>query len=262
SDLRLLYSRLAEPFIGYSMKYSFNNPEGMCKTCQGLGEVKSIDINRLINFDKSLNDGAINFPTFREDGWRLTRYTESGYFDNNKKISDFSKGELDLLLYSPKIKPKKPSSSWHKTAKYFGIIPRIMESFVNVENPRYKKDLDRVLIKEICPTCHGARLSDEVLSAKIKGKSIADLTDMEINDLFDFIDEIKEGKVQDITYELKIKLNNVSKHNINNLTVKIPQNAITLVTGLAGSGKSTLIREIFKSKYPESTILDQNLPQA
>lgn len=85
SDLRLLYSRLAEPFIGYSMKYSFNNPEGMCKTCQGLGEVKSIDINRLINFDKSLNDGAINFPTFREDGWRLTRYTESGYFDNNKK---------------------------------------------------------------------------------------------------------------------------------------------------------------------------------
>lgn len=58
------------------------------------------------------------------------------------------------------------------------------------------------------------------------------------------------------------KLNNVSKHNINNLTVKIPQNAITLVTGLAGSGKSTLIREIFKSKYPESTILDQNLPQA
>ncbi len=403
SDLRLLFSRLAKPFVGYSMKYSFNNPEGMCKTCQGLGEVKSIDINKLIDFDKSLNDNAINFPTFKDGGWRLTRYTESGFFDNDKKISHYSKNELDLLLYSPKIKPENPSSNWHKTAKYFGIIPRIMESFVNVENPQYKKDLNRILVRETCPTCHGARLNEEVLSAKIKGKSIADCTNMDISNLYEFIDVIKEDKVKEIIKSLKEKLtslslvgldylklnqgtkslsggesqrikmvkylnsslsdvlyifdepgvglhpedirgitnifkglkergnsvlfvdhdpdmikecdhvinfgegagneggeitfqgsfskflksntitaralvkdhhinkekkdfsdffelNNVSKHNIKNLTVKIPKNALTVVTGLAGSGKSTLIREIFKDKYPESTILDQSLP--
>lgn len=403
SDLRLLFSRLAKPFVGYSMKYSFNNPEGMCKNCQGLGEVKSIDINKLIDFDKSLNDNAINFPTFKDGGWRLTRYTESGFFDNDKKISHYSKNELDLLLYSPKIKPENPSSNWHKTAKYFGIIPRIMESFVNVENPQYKKDLNRILVRETCPTCHGARLNEEVLSAKIKGKSIADCTNMDISNLYEFIDVIKEDKVKEIIKSLKEKLtslslvgldylklnqgtkslsggesqrikmvkylnsslsdvlyifdepgvglhpedirgitnifkglkergnsvlfvdhdpdmikecdhvinfgegagneggeitfqgsfskllksntitaralvkdhhinkekkdfsdffelNNVSKHNIKNQTVKIPQNALTVVTGLAGSGKSTLIREIFKDKYPESTILDQSLP--
>ncbi len=54
SDLRLLYSRLAKPFIGYSMKYSFNNPEGMCKNCQGLGIIREIDINRLIDVNKSI----------------------------------------------------------------------------------------------------------------------------------------------------------------------------------------------------------------
>ncbi len=43
SDLRLLYSRIAKPFVGYSMKYSFNNPEGMCKKCEGLGVVKLIN---------------------------------------------------------------------------------------------------------------------------------------------------------------------------------------------------------------------------
>lgn len=55
-------------------------------------------------------------------------------------------------------------------------------------------------------------------------------------------------------------LENASKNNIRNISVKIPKKAITLVTGLAGSGKSTLIREIFTSKYPESIVLDQSPP--
>lgn len=405
SDLRLLYSRLAKPFIGYSMKYSFNNPEGMCKNCQGLGIIREIDINRLIDVNKSLNDNAIKFPTFQNGGWRLTRYTESGYFDNDKKLSDYSKEELDMLLNSPKIKPKNPSKNWHKTAKYYGIIPRIMETFVNVQDPQYQEDLKRILITKTCPVCHGARLNNEVLSAKIKDKSIADCSNMDIRSLYEFIDGIKEDKVNEIIKALKEKLTslflvgldylkvnqgtktlsggesqrikmvkylnsslsdvlyifdepsvglhpedikgitnifkglkdkgnsvlfvdhdqdmikcsdeiinfgegagadggkvtfqgsykdllksntitakaftkdhqinksrknfkgyytleNVSKNNIKNISVKIPENAITLVTGLAGSGKSTLIREIFTSKYPESIVLDQSLPQA
>lgn len=405
SDLRLLYSRLAKPFIGYSMKYSFNNPEGMCKNCQGLGIIREIDINRLIDVNKSLNDNAIKFSTFQNGGWRLTRYTESGYFDNDKKLSDYTKEELDMLLNSPKIKPKNPSKNWHKTAKYYGIIPRIMETFVNVQDPQYQEDLKRILITKTCPVCHGARLNNEVLSAKIKDKSIADCSNMDISSLYEFIDGIKEDKVNEIIKALKEKLTslslvgldylkvnqgtktlsggesqrikmvkylnsslsdvlyifdepsvglhpedikgitnifkglkdkgnsvlfvdhdqdmikcsdeiinfgegagadggkvtfqgsykdllksntitakaftkdhqinksrknfkgyytleNVSKNNIKNISVKIPENAITLVTGLAGSGKSTLIREIFTSKYPESIVLDQSLPQA
>jgi excinuclease UvrABC ATPase subunit len=57
-------------------------------------------------------------------------------------------------------------------------------------------------------------------------------------------------------------LDNVSRHNIKNISVKVPKNALTVVTGVAGSGKSTLVRELFTSKYPDSTILDQSLPQA
>jgi excinuclease UvrABC ATPase subunit len=405
SDLRLLYSRLAQPFIGYSMKYSFNNPEGMCKNCQGLGVVREIDINKLIDFSKSLNDNAIKFPTFQNGGWRLTRYTESGYFDNDKKLSDYSEEELDMLLNSPKIKPKNPSKNWHKTAKYYGIVSRIMETFVNVQEPQYQEDLKRILITETCPVCHGTRLNEEVLSAKIKGKSIADCSNMDISSLYKFIDAIKEDKVKEIIKTLKekltglslvgldyLKLNqgtkslsggesqrikmvkylnsslsdvlyifdepsvglhpedikgitnifkglkdkgnsvlfvdhdqdmikysdeiinfgegagedggkvtfqgsykdllksntitakaftkehqinesrkkfeghytleNVSKNNIKNISIKIPRKAVTLVTGLAGSGKSTLIREIFTSKYPKSIVLDQSLPQA
>lgn len=403
SSLRLLYSRIATPFIGYSMKYSFNNPQGMCKHCKGLGEVKTINTEKLIDFNKSLNENAIQFPTFQNNGWRLTRYTESGFFDNDKKISDYSESELDLLLYSTKIKPQKPSEKWHKTADYIGVVPRIMDSFVYVSNTTYKKDLDRILTTSICPMCHGTRLNDEVLSAKINDKSIADCCNMLVTDLLEFINSIDNTKVTIITDELKMKLKglctlgldyltlnratstlsggesqrikmskylnsslsdvlyifdepsvglhpqdikginnilkeiknkgnsvlfvdhdpdiiaiadevinfgegagvaggsitfqgtfekllhsntitaksflkkhyvntnkkdflnyykleNVSKNNIKNISVKFPENGLSLVTGVAGSGKSTLVRQLFKNKYPLSTIVDQSLP--
>jgi len=57
--LRLLFSRIGAPFVGYSMAYSFNNKQGMCPNCQGLGVKKEINLYKLINFDKSLNEGAI-----------------------------------------------------------------------------------------------------------------------------------------------------------------------------------------------------------
>ncbi|RXJ96322.1 daunorubicin resistance protein DrrC [Malaciobacter molluscorum] len=403
TNLRLLFSRIAIPFIGYSMNYSFNNTQGMCPSCKGLGEVKQIDINRLIDFEKSLNQGAILFPTFQKKGWRLSRYTESGFFNNDKKISQYSKKELDLLLYSKEIKPVNPTTKWHKTATYLGVVPRIENVFINSETNKYKKELNNILDVKVCPQCKGTRLNNKALSAKIMNKSIADCSSMSINELFDFINNIKNEEVSVILNELKKKLkslqtvgldylclsrstntlsggesqrikmtkylnsslsdvlyifdeptiglhpyditgignifkeiknkgnsilfvdhdkdiisisdkiinfgekagvnggnitfygtyeelrnsntitakaflkkhninekekdfssfytlDNVSKNNIKNLSVKIPKNALTLVTGVAGSGKSTLIRYLFKNKYKQATLLDQSLP--
>lgn len=63
ASVRLLWSRIGEPFVGYSDVFSFNNPNGMCETCQGLGYVEDIDLNELLYYEKSLNEGAINFPS-------------------------------------------------------------------------------------------------------------------------------------------------------------------------------------------------------
>lgn len=403
SSLRLLYARIASPFIGYSMKYSFNNPEGMCSHCKGLGEVKDIKIDKLINFELSLNEGAIQFPTFQNAGWRLTRYTESGYFDNDKKVALYSQAELDLLLYSSKRTPEHPSKSWHKTAEYMGVVPRITEGFIHADSEKYSKELEQIISTIQCPMCQGTRLNKEVLSAKIASYSIADCCAMSITDLLQFITQIKNSEVSIILDELKTKLeslcivgldyltlnratstlsggesqrikmtkylnsaltdvlyildepsvglhpqdiqgigdilkeikakgnsvifvdhdpdmiaiadevinfgegsgnnggnitfhgtyenllhsntitanallkthrcntekkqfssfytlDDVSKNNINHLSVKIPRNTLTLVTGVAGSGKSTLIRSLFLEKYAESTVLDQSLP--
>ena len=60
ASVRLLWSRIGEPFVGYSDIFSFNNPKGMCQTCSGLGYVEDIDLNELLDYDKSLED-AIKF---------------------------------------------------------------------------------------------------------------------------------------------------------------------------------------------------------
>ncbi|MFW2780326.1 excinuclease ABC subunit UvrA, partial [Acinetobacter baumannii] len=66
ANLRLLFSRMGEPFVGYSNVFSFNHPNGMCPQCEGIGIEQTIDIYKILDLDKSLNEeGAIDFPTYQ-----------------------------------------------------------------------------------------------------------------------------------------------------------------------------------------------------
>ena len=199
SLLRLLFSRIGKPFIGYSNAFSFNNPSGMCPKCDGLGRINTIDIERLLDRNKSLNEGAILFPTFEPGGWRLKRYIHSGFFDNDKKIKDFTDDELELLLYKSDIKVRTSDPEWPKTSLYEGLIPRIERSFIKKEggeSTKYKRQIDRIVIKEICPVCGGTRLNQTVLQCKINNKNIADCVKMQITDLLDFISTIQDPKAE------------------------------------------------------------------
>lgn len=207
--LRLLFSRIGKPFVGYSDAFSFNNPTGMCMHCDGLGKVDSINIDKLLDKNKSLNEGAILFPTFKPGGWRLKRYIHSGLFDNYKKIKDYNEKEIDLLLNKTDIKIETDDPEWPKTSLYEGLIPRIERSFLKKEGgerDKYKKEINRIVTKEICPVCKGARLNEKILSCKINGKNIADCTKMQINDLIIFMKEIKEQSVQTVLKALISRL--------------------------------------------------------
>ncbi len=101
SLLRLLYSRIGKPFAGYSDSFSFNLPQGMCPRCQGLGYVDEVDEQQLIDPQKSLNEGAITFVSFGPQTWRWKRYVNSGLFDNDKPLVEYSKHEYELLMHAP-----------------------------------------------------------------------------------------------------------------------------------------------------------------
>ena len=206
--LRLLFSRIGQPFVGYSDTFSFNHPAGKCERCDGIGTVTELDIHKLVDFDKCLNDeDVIHFPTFTTGAWRWKRYAYSGLFDLNKKIRDYSPEELDLFLNSPQIRLKNPPSNWPKSAKFEGIYPRMYRSIITTkEGKRQQKVLDRMVSQFTCPECGGTRVNERVRSCRILGKNIADVCAMTIPDAYDWVTSIKDPLAADMVRELSRRL--------------------------------------------------------
>lgn len=206
--LRLLFSRVGQPFVGYAESFSFNHPEGSCPRCSGLGEIRELDIHKLIDFDKSLNDeDTIHYIAFGKGGWRWIRYAHSGLFDLDKKIKDYSPEELDLFLNSPQIRLKNPPANWPKTAKYEGIIPRMYRSIINSEEGLlHSAVLNPMLRMGTCPDCGGTRLSPRVLSCKIDGINIAQACAMSITKLNRWIASLQSPLAVDLKAAIGARL--------------------------------------------------------
>lgn len=230
ASLRLLFSRMGEPFVGYSNVFSFNHPQGMCPECEGLGFVQTLNVNTLIDREKSLHEGAVRFPTFQPGGWRLTRYTLSGYFDNDKKLKDFTGKEWETLLYAPEHKPKHPHKEWGKTVKYEGIVPRIEKAFLkkdSKENITRKDALKNIVITKTCPFCQGKRLNEKILSCKIQGMNIADCMALSVDELLEFISSLDSGAYEVIIKELSAKLQNIITIGLQYLTLDRSTNTLS-----------------------------------
>ena len=208
APLRLLFSRVGQPFVGYAESFSFNHPEGSCPRCSGLGEIRELDIHKLVDFDKSLNDeDTIHYIAFGKGGWRWIRYAHSGLFDLDKKIKDYSPEELDLFLNSPQIRLKNPPANWPKSAKYEGIIPRMYRSIINSEEGLlHAAVLNPMLNMGTCPDCGGTRLSPRVLSCKIDGINIAQACAMSITRLNRWIKSLTSPLAVDIKQAISARL--------------------------------------------------------
>ena len=206
--MRLLFSRVGKPFVGYSESFSFNHPEGSCPRCSGLGEIRELDIHKLVDFDKSLNDeDTIHYIAFGKGGWRWIRYAHSGLFDLDKKIKDYTPEELDLFLNSPQIRLKNPPANWPKTAKYEGLIPRMYRSIINSEEGLlHAAVLNPMLRMGTCPDCGGTRLSKRVLSCKIDGMNIAEACALSIAKLNRWISSIADPLAADLKAAIGARL--------------------------------------------------------
>lgn len=207
SVLRLMFSRIGKPWVGYSEWFSFNLPQGMCPKCQGLGFVDEVDESQLIDPNKSLNEGAMTFSGFQPGTWRWNEYGHSGLFDLDKKIKDYTKEEYDLFMHAPRQKLKNPPAEWARTALYEGLVPRMMRSVIHsASGQHHQAALAKIVTRKTCPVCHGTRLNQAALKGKIEGKNIAEVSSMDLVNVLNFLDSISDPMAKTMVRELRSKV--------------------------------------------------------
>ena len=206
--LRLLYSRIGRPHVGYANVFSFNDPAGMCPECNGTGRKVGIAVEDLVDMSKSLDDGAIKVPFWT--GWEIGAYAASGFFDNGKKLRDYSKEELDLLLYGKDRKYKLAIGDKTMNATYLGVVEKIEQYYVRRDlktlSERTQKQVEPYLRMQTCPLCGGARLSQAALSARVAGHSIAEMAAMEVGRLVEVVRQIDDPVAAPIVASLVDRL--------------------------------------------------------
>lgn len=403
--LRLLFSRVGQPYVGPANMFSFNDPQGMCPECNGIGRSLCVDMSKALDKSKSLKEGAILLPGYTVDGWEWNMIVQSGSFDLDKKLSDYSDEELDQLLYAKARKVEMDFAGKAMNITVEGVIEKFTNKYikqdVKMKSERTQQTVAPYISEGPCSSCRGARLSQAALGCRINGLNIAELSSMEVGQLIGVIREIDDpaaapavkslterlqhlvdigldyltldretdtlsggesqrvkmvkhlsGSLVDVTYifdepsvglhprdvhrlnELlqklrdkgntvivvehdpdvikvadhivdvgphagshggtivydggfqgllesgtltgthmkrplqlkhdcrqpsgKLSIKDATLHNLRNVSVDIPTGVLTVVTGVAGSGKSTLINEVFLSQHPDAIVIDQS----
>jgi excinuclease UvrABC ATPase subunit len=221
--LRLLFSRVGQPYIGQPHMFSFNDPQGMCPECNGIGRKLSVDMSKALDMSKSLNEGAILLPDYSVNSWEWNIIAQTGEFDLDKKLSDYSDEELERLLYAKARKVKMDFAGKATNITVEGVIEKFTNKYikqdVKTKSERTQKAVAPFITEGICPSCHGARLSQAALSCKINGLNIADLSAMEVGQLIHTIREIDDPVAAPIVKSLTERLQHLVDIGLDYLTL-------------------------------------------
>jgi excinuclease UvrABC ATPase subunit len=199
--LRLLFSRLGQPHAGYSNAFSFNDPEGMCPDCDGLGERRALDHAAFFDLDKSLNEGPFKHPAFAGSSWFVKLYTHSGRFDNDKKLADYSAEEWEDLLHGTGPKVRLGTGAGSVQSPYEGVADKFNRLYIKRDTTELseatRESADAFITSARCATCNGARLNARALASRIGGRNIAELAALEATDLIPALRELVASNVAD-----------------------------------------------------------------
>ena len=203
-------SRLMCPTTGISYSdpapnnFSFNSPQGACSHCKGLGYINEIDLDKVIPDRKmSIHDGAIaplgkykNQMIF----WQIDAILKKADCTLKTPVSEIPDDALREVLYGSLDNVRIDKELVHTSSDYFvsfdGIIKYLRQVMENDESTTGQKWAGQFLAEVPCPECHGQRLNREALSYRIADKNIAELADMDISELRQWIEELENGKIK------------------------------------------------------------------
>ena len=277
--LRILYSRIGDPYVGPPTAYSFNVPTrkaggvmttekggrvekkvvkqevylgGMCPRCEGTGSVKDIDLTALYDEEKSLSEGALTVPGYSMDGWYGRLFAGMG-LPMDKPIKQFTKKQLDTMLWSEPTKIKVEGVN----LTFDGIIPKIQKSMLSKDpeamQPHVRRFVDRAVTFQTCPDCEGTRLTEAARGSRIEGKSIADLCEMQISDLATWVKALDEPSVAPLLTALGEVLDSFVQIGLGYLSLDRPSG--TLSGG--ESQRTKMIRHLGSSLTDVTYVFDE-----
>ena len=213
--------------------FSFNTPYGSCPDCQGLGEVKELDLDLIIpDWSKSINEGGIAALGKPRQIWffnQLETVSKIYSFDFDMKLSDLDENQKNILLYGTEEKipfsysyGNGKSVSYHY--KFNGVIDYLKNYYNTTSSNNIREWVESFMSTNVCKTCGGGRLRKESLSVKIFDKNISDITNLSIRRCLEFFNEIKfkgndELIAKPIIKEIKERLNFLLNVGLDYLTL-------------------------------------------
>ncbi|MGO1949702.1 MAG: ATP-binding cassette domain-containing protein, partial [Mycobacteriaceae bacterium] len=193
SLVRILFSRLSDPYVGPSGHFSFNLPEGWCPTCEGSGIGADLDLSAFLDESKSLNEGAIDAPGFGVGDWYWSAYATNGRLDPDVPIRDYTDEQREFFLYAPtqKLKVAKEDNSGFSTTTYDGLVTRIRRLWIDRDTPPKQKQIvnfvERISTTGPCPDCHGTRLKKASRTATVAGRTIGEWNSTQVTELREMV---------------------------------------------------------------------------
>ncbi|MDO4732954.1 MAG: excinuclease ABC subunit UvrA [Bacillota bacterium] len=221
--LRMLFSRVGQPYVGYSNAFSFNHPKGMCPECGGVGHIVEVDQEKMFDKTKSLNEGAILFPTYSVGSYYWKAFTCSGYFDCDKPLQDYTEEEWQQFLYG-EGKFSTVRGGIPLEGNYEGVIRRFTRMFIQKGSSEIsastREKIEQYIRYAPCPACGGTRLNQAALSCRINGYNIAEMSKMEIEQLVPVLEGIDAPAAKPLTAELLRRLGHLRDIGLGYLTLE------------------------------------------
>ncbi|MHB9148917.1 MAG: ATP-binding cassette domain-containing protein [Thermoleophilia bacterium] len=276
--LRVLFSRLGQPHIGSPRAFSFNIPSvrasgtltvergagervhrtfsvagGMCPRCEGMGSVTDIDLTQLYDDSKSLAEGAITIPGYTADGWNVRIFSESGFLDPVKPLSDYTETELHDFLHRGPTKRKINGIN----LTYEGLVPKIQKSMLSKDReamqPHIRAFVDRAVTFTTCPECSGSRLNEAARASRIRGINIAEACAMQISDLAEWVRGLDEPSVAPLLAGLRQTLDSFVEIGLGYLSLDRPSGTLS-----GGEAQRTrMIRHLASSLTDVTYVFDE-----
>lgn len=206
SAVRLLYSRIGEPYVGTASYFSFNDPKGMCPECYGIGKVLTVNVESRIDPEKTWNEGMADLDAFHIGNYYWKRYAQSGIIPLDKKYKDFTQTEKNILLYGAERKGEAQISKLVEGMEYHFNRQLIKRNSEEVKSAGVKKMIAELVEERECPCCRGKRLNETVLGCKVAGYGIDEMCELEFSKLRDVLLDIEDKRAATIVESLVASL--------------------------------------------------------